>query len=124
VWFPGGQYIPKTTKNLDAAKQFVGFVASPAGVDAMNGVTPPTGPYLVKGASLPADALPVAKDVQAYFDANAATPALEFTSPIKGPALQQITTAVESGQTSGPDGAAQYDADVTKQAKQLGLAGW
>lgn len=124
VWFPGGAYIPKTTKHLDAAKQFVGFVASPAGAAAETSATPPTGPYLVKGAALPADALPVAKDVQAYVDADTATPALEFTSPVKGPSLEQITTAVESGQTAPQDAAAQYDADVTKQAKQLGLPGW
>lgn len=43
---------------------------------------------------------------------------------MKGPSLEQITVAVGSGQTSPKDGAAQYDADVTKQAKQLGLPGW
>ena len=73
---------------------------------------------------MPADAPPVAQDLQAYIDAKATTPALEFLSPVKGPSLEQITVAVETGQTSGKDGAAQYDADVTKQAKQLGLPGW
>jgi raffinose/stachyose/melibiose transport system substrate-binding protein len=66
----------------------------------------------------------VAKDLQAYIDAKAVQPALEFLSPVKGPALEQITVAVESGQTSAKEGASQYDADVTKQAKQLGLPGW
>ena len=31
VWEPGGQYIPKTTEHLDAAKKFLAFVASPGG---------------------------------------------------------------------------------------------
>jgi raffinose/stachyose/melibiose transport system substrate-binding protein len=124
VWLPGGQYIPKSTQHLDAAKQFVGFVASPAGSDAYSSAVTPTGPYLVKGTTLPDDALPVAKDITAYVEGDATTPALEYSSPVKGPALQQITTAVESGQTAPADAAAQYDADVTKQAKQLGLPGW
>lgn len=124
VWFPNAQYIPKTTKNLDAAKQFVGFVASPAGNAVYSTAVTPTGPYLVKGSTLPDNALPVAKDIQTYLADKATTPALEFASPVKGPALEQITTAVESGQSAPADAAAQYDADVTKQAKQLGLPGW
>jgi raffinose/stachyose/melibiose transport system substrate-binding protein len=124
IWEPGGQYIPKASKNIDAAKKFIAFVASAEGSAAYTSAVPPSGPYLVKGTSLPADALPVAKDLQAYVDAKATTPALEFLSPVKGPALEQILVAVESGQTSAKDGASQYDADVTKQAKQLNLPGW
>ncbi len=123
IWMPGGQYIPKTSKNVDAAKKFVGFVASQAGVEAYS-VVSPTGPYLVKGGGLPADVLPVVKDIQAYITGGNNAPALEFLSPVKGPALEQITVAVGSGQTSAKDGATQYDADVQKQAKQLGLPGW
>lgn len=124
IWMPGGQYIPKSGKNIDAAKKFVGFVASPAGVDAYSAAVPPAGPYLVKGSKLPADVLPVVNDLKAYIDGGNNSPALEFLSPVKGPSLEQITVAVGSGQTSAKDGAAQYDADVTKQAKQLGLEGW
>ncbi len=85
---------------------------------------PPTGPYLVKGSTLPADAPPVAADIQKYIDAKNVSPALEFLSPVKGPSLEQITVAVGTGQTSPQQGAPQYDEDVTKQAKQLGLPGW
>ena len=124
MWMPGGQYIPKTTENVDAAKKFIAFVASPEGADAASAAVPPTGPYLVKGGALPADVLPVVTDIQAYIEGGNNAPALEFVSPVKGPSLEQITVAVGSGQTSAKDGAAQYDADVTKQAKQLGLEGW
>lgn len=124
IWPGNGQYIPKNSKHIDAAKKFIGFVASAAGSDAFSEGTPPTGPYLVKGAKLPDTAPPVAKDIQAYIDAKNVSPALEFLSPVKGPSLEQITVAVETGQTSAKDGAAQYDKDVTKQAKQLGLPGW
>ena len=124
IWMPGGQYIPSAGKNIDAAKKFVAFAASPAGVEAGWAVVPPTGPSLVKDATVPSTALPIVNDIKAYIDGGNNSPALEFLSPVKGPALEQITTAVESGQTSAKDAAAQYDKDVEKQAKQLGLAGW
>lgn len=124
VWEPPAVYIAKTTKNLEAAKKFLAFVASPAGADAITKVAPPTGPYRIQGAKLPDDAIQVAKDLQVYIDNGATAPALEFLSPIKGPSLQQITVAVGSGLTPPAEGAAQYDKDVEKQAKQLGLPGW
>jgi raffinose/stachyose/melibiose transport system substrate-binding protein len=124
VWMPGGAYIPRASKNVDLAKKFVAFLASPEGTEAYTKAQPPTGPYLVKGATLPSDAPPVAADLQAYIAAKNQSPALEFLSPVKGPSLEQITVAVGTGQTSPEKGAAQYDADVTKQAKQLGLPGW
>lgn len=124
VWEPGGLYIAKTTERLDAAKKFLAFAASPAAADAINKVVPPSGPYRVQGAKLPDNAIQVAKDLQAYIDKGASAPALEFVSPVKGPSLEQITVAVGSGLTPPAEGATQYDRDVEKQAKQLGLAGW
>ncbi|MGH3387816.1 MAG: ABC transporter substrate-binding protein [Actinomadura sp.] len=124
IWEPAAVYVAKSTEHLDAVKKFLAFVASPAGADAATSAVQPTGPYRVQGATLPADALQSAKDVQAYIDGNASAPALEFLSPVKGPALEQITVAVGSGLTSPAEGAAQYDKDVEKQAKQLGLPGW
>jgi raffinose/stachyose/melibiose transport system substrate-binding protein len=126
VWEPAGLYIPASNKDhLDAAKKFVAFVASKAGCDSLNKAGGGTGPYLIKGCTLPADVPPAVSDLQSYFqsgDTNA--PALEFLSPVKGPSLEQITVAVGSGITSPADGAAQYDDDVKKQAQQLGLPGW
>ncbi|SEH02206.1 raffinose/stachyose/melibiose transport system substrate-binding protein [Nonomuraea solani] len=124
VWEPPAIYIAKTTEKLDAAKKFLAFVASPAGTEAVTAAVQPSGPYRVKGSKLPEDALQVAKDLQTYIDQGATAPALEFLSPIKGPSLEQITVAVGSGLTPPAEGAAQYDKDVEKQAKQLGLAGW
>lgn len=124
VWEPPAIYIAKTTEHLDAAKKFLAYVASPAGADAVSKAAPPSGPYRIQGVKLPDDALQVAKDLQAYIDSSATSPALEFLSPVKGPSLEQITVAVGSGLTSPAEGAAQYDKDVAKQAKQLGLPGW
>ena len=89
------------------------FAPSPAGTDAYSTAVPPTGPYLVKGSKLPENAPPVADDIQKYLDDGNNSPALEFLSPVKGPALEQITVAVATGQVSPEDGAKQYDADVT-----------
>ena len=74
---------------------------------------------------MPADVPAVVADLLPYFQRDGGTaPALEFLSPIKGPALEQITVEVGSGIRSAADGAALYDEDVKKQAQQLGLSGW
>lgn len=126
VWEPAGLYIPASNmEHLAAAKKFVAFVASKQGCDALNKAGGGTGPYLIKGCTLPADVPPSVADLQKYFDsADTNMPALEFLSPVKGPSLEQITVAVGSGITSPLDGAKQYDDDVKKQAQQLGLPGW
>ena len=124
IWMPAATYIPKTTTNLDVAKDFLGFIASTAGVDALNASVAPTGPYVIKGATLPDSVLPAVKDVAAYIDTGKSAPALEFLSPIKGPSLEQICVAVGTGQMDPATAAADYDEDVKKQAQQLGLPGW
>jgi raffinose/stachyose/melibiose transport system substrate-binding protein len=79
---------------------------------------------MVKGCDLPADLPPAVKDLTPYVDGGKVTPALEFLSPVKGPALEQITVEVGSGLRSAQKGASLYDQDVKKQAQQLGLPGW
>jgi len=74
--------------------------------------------------SLPSDVPAAIKDMQPYFDKGNNSPALEFLSPIKGPALEQITVEVGSGIRKAASGAELYDQDVKKQAQQLGLPGW
>jgi raffinose/stachyose/melibiose transport system substrate-binding protein len=126
IWPGGALYIPKSVQGdkLDAAKKFIAFVATQPGCDAFATGQPPTGPYLTKACKLPSDVTQVAKDTQSYIDSDKASPALEFLSPIKGPALEQICIQVGTGQASGEKGAALYDEDVKKQAQQLGLPGW
>lgn len=124
IWMPAGTYIPKTTKNVDEAKKFLAFIASVEGVDAINAKVPPAGPYVIKGAKLPENALPAVKQIAEYIDSGNAGPALEFVSPIKGPSLEQITVATGTGQMKAEEAAANYDTDVQKQAQQLGLPGW
>jgi raffinose/stachyose/melibiose transport system substrate-binding protein len=126
LWLPGGVYIPRTTEGakLDAAKKFLNFAASPEGCVAQAKAFAPTGPYMTKGCKLP-DSVPAAiKDLQPYVDQGKVTPALEFLSPVKGPALEQITVEVGSGLRNAQGGAKLYDEDVKKQAQQLGLEGW
>lgn len=125
VWMPGAVYIPQSTSNLEAAKKFVAFVASVPGCEAQTRAGGATGPYLINGCTLPEDVPPAVSDLLPYFGEGGQNgPALEFLSPIKGPALEQITVEVGSGIRSAADGAALYDEDVRKQAQQLGLPGW
>jgi raffinose/stachyose/melibiose transport system substrate-binding protein len=124
IWAPAATYIPKTTENVDAAKQFLAFIASVPGTEAQTAGVAPSGPYVIKGSTLP-DTVPAAiKDIQPYIDGGNNSPALEFLSPVKGPSLEQITVAVGSGLNTAEEGAALYDQDVKKQSQQLGLPGW
>ena len=110
---------------LEAAKKFAAFVASQPGCDAWAKGTPPTGPVPHEG--LQAGGRRVA-DRQGHPGLPSTlaqpVPALEFKSPIKGPALEQICIQVGTGQVDGKKGAELYDQDVKKQAQQLGLPGW
>ena len=126
IWMPAGLYIPKSTEGaqLEAAKKFVAFVASPEGCDAQTKAFPPSGPYMVSACELPADAPQVVKDLVAYVDAGKVTTALEFQSPIKGPALEQITVEVGVGAAVRPGRGRALRQGRQEQAQQLGLPGW
>jgi len=125
VWLPGGVYLPKSTKNVEEAKKFLAFIASKQGCDSQTAAVGANGPYLVEGCDLPDDVPTAVKDMLPYFqDKTKNSPALEFLSPVKGPALEQITVEVGSGIRSAKEGAALYDEDVKKQAMQLNLPGW
>lgn len=126
VWMPNGVYIPKTTEGdqLTAAKAFIEWLVTPESCTVQAEATAIGGPFVVDGCDLPADTLAIVKDMQPYFDDEKTGLALEFLSPIKGPALEQITVEVGSGIRPADDGAALYDEDVKKQAQQLGLDGW
>lgn len=127
VWAPNGLYIPTSTTGakLDAAKKFAAFVAGPDGCASMAAATQPTGPFAVNGCTLPASVPQAVKDMQTYIDKDGGSSlALEFLSPVKGPALEQICVEVGSGIRKADAGAKLYDEDVKKQAQQLGLSGW
>ncbi len=126
AWTPNGNYIPTTATGakLDAAKKFVAWLGSKDSCDVQTKAVTPSGPYMVKGCTLPSGLPAAVTDLQKFFDDGNVSPALEFLSPIKGPNLEKITVEVGSGITSAADGAKRYDEDVKKQAQQLGIAGW
>ncbi len=125
VWMPAGLYVSQKSENIDEAVEFMNFVASVEGCQIMINAVGASGPYLIKDCALPADVPPAVADMLPYFQTEGMTaPALEFLSPIKGPALEQITVEVGSGIRPAADAAALYDQDVEKQAKQLGLPNW
>ena len=123
VWMPNGVYVPKSTEGaqLDAVKEFLTWLATPASCAVQAEAITLGGPFVVDGCELPANASSLVADMQPYFDRGDTGLALEFLSPIKGPALEQVTVEVGSGIRSAADGAALYDEDVVKQAQQLGL---
>jgi len=127
VWMPSGLYIPKTAEGakLDAAKKFVDFVvASPEACAISNETGVPAGPYVTTACELTGEVPPAVEELQAYFDSEKTAPALEFLSPVKGPALPALTVQVGTGISTAKDAAALYDEDVKKQAQQLNLPGW
>jgi len=125
TWMPFAAFGAKSTEHPDEVRDFLAFVASPAGCDAMTLAVAPVGPYVVDGCGLPSDVLPAVADIQTYLDTpGASSLALEFLSPVKGPNLANILVAVGSGIITPEEGAAQYDDDVKKQALQLNLPGW
>ena len=125
TWMPPAIYAPANTRHPEEVGKFLDFVASTEGCDAMTAAITVSGPYLVQGCTIPDDVPKAVADMLPYFERDGGTsPALEFLSPVKGPALEQITVEVGSGIRSAQDGAALYDEDVKKQAQQLGLAGW
>ena len=126
VWMPAAVYIPPRPPSTPRRRS-ASSPSSPAprAATSCTAAIGATGPYLSRAATLPADVPPAVADLLPYFENEGATaPALEFLSPIKGPALEQITVEVGSGIRPAADGAALYDEDVEKQAQQLGLPGW
>lgn len=125
IWLPSGLFIPKSTRHLSAAKKFIAFATSSAGIAAMAVAVPPTGPYLVKGITQKGPLSTVTTDMLRYVNADGKTaPALEYVSPIKGPNLAKITVQVGSGLLSAEKAALAYDKDVHKEFIRLGLPGW
>lgn len=125
VWLPNGLYIPAFAENPDAARAFIEFATSAEGLAAMAEGSQPTGPYMVTDVPLPDDVPAAVADLQRYFDTEGATtPALEFSSPIKGPNLENILIELGTGSIDARTAAERYDQDVEKQAQQLGLEGW
>ena len=125
VWMPTSLYSPVTTEHPEVVKDFMNFVASPEGCDIITETIGATGPYLIEGCELPEEVPGMVADMLPYFEEEGRTaPALEFLSPVKGPALEQLTVEVGSGIRDAQSAAELYDADVAKQAKQLGLPNW
>lgn len=121
VWEPMSFYVWKDSKNIDAVKAFLEFYYSKEMLDLYFGEYGANGPSCIKGYELPDSVCDAVRyDMQKYFDEGKNTPALEFVSPIKGTACEQLTSAAGLGQMSGVDAAAAYDEDCKKSAIQLG----
>jgi len=121
VWVANGIYANKNSKNVDAALKFMEYYVSDSALDAYAGALLPYGPFCVNGYALGDDAYePVAKDMQAYFDAGKTYVAQEFECPIKGANCESICIEVGTGAISAEEAAKIYDEDCYKMAVQLG----
>lgn len=124
VFMPAAIYLNKNTQNLEAAKKWLAYFASPEGVKTFHSKKVIVGPLAIKGMKVPNNIIPAVEDMLPYFESGKNTPALENIIPLKGPNLPQITTQVGSGKISAKTAAELYDQDLEKQAKELGLSGW
>lgn len=126
IWMPLAAYIPRSIPEakLPLAEEFLAFISSPEGCEVHAATASPAGPYLTTGCSVPDTAMPFVEDIATYVNEGRSSLALEFLSPVKGTSLPQFAVEVGSGMSSAEKAAADYDNDVAKQAKQLGLAGW
>lgn len=124
TWMPSSVYAPASTEHPDEVKQFLAFVASPEGCDAITEARGITGPYVVNGCEIDGDVSRIVSDMLPYFEDNKTSPALEFLSPVKGPNLQTILVELGTGTTNAEQAAQAYDEDNRVQAEQLGLEGW
>ena len=121
VWEPMSFYVWKDSQNIDAVKAFLEFYFSEDALNLYFETYGANGPSCIKGYELPASVCDAVRvDMQKYFDEGKTCPALEYISPIKGTACEQLTTAVAMGQMSGAEAAANYDEDCKKSAVQLG----
>jgi raffinose/stachyose/melibiose transport system substrate-binding protein len=125
VWMPAALYIPAASQNHEAAKDFMSFVASVEGCNRMIGANGAAGP-------LPDQGLRASSRCAARSGRHAALlpgrkrhrPSAGVPVADQGPALEQITVEAGSGIRRAAEAAVQYNDDVEKRAKQLGLPNW
>jgi raffinose/stachyose/melibiose transport system substrate-binding protein len=124
TWMPSSVYAPANTPHPEAVKEFMAFVASSEGCEAITEARGVTGPYVVNGCEITGDVPRIVGDMLPYFESNNTAPALEFLSAVKGPNLETFTVEVGSGIKTAAEAVAAYDADNEQAAQQLGLPGW
>ena len=116
---------PRRPSNLEEAKEFLAFIASVEGRRGPDRGRRAVGSVRHQGRD--AARRRAARRSRTSRPTSTATRPLPRSSscrPSRARRSSSITVAVGSGLRSAEDGAALYDQDVEKQAKQLGLPGW
>ena len=124
VWLPSSFYVYKKNDNVDAALEWINYYLSPEARKIFSSHVLPDGPYVIDGAELPDDAYAGVKEMVPYFEQGRTSPALEFLTAVKGPNSAALCVETMGGTRGAEECAELYDADIEKQAKQLGLPGW
>ena len=119
---PGGFYVSKTSKNIDAAKSLLNFLASKDAQEQLLKIEPGTSLY-TDVASNPAN--PLQADVQSYVAAGKTQPHLfdVYLVPYTGD-MDQIFGQLISGAATVDRTVSAWDAYCQKIGKQLGLPGF
>ena len=96
VWMPDSFYFYKESPNLEYALKWAEFYISDEGLKIHASNQKPTGPYIIKGATLPTDAYEGIKEMLPYFESGRTAPALEFITSVKGPNSPQSIQCMEA----------------------------
>jgi len=114
IWMPYSLYIYKYSPNIELAKQWLSYLFSPQGYNALTSVNRPDGPYAIDGILLPDDVPQGILELQEYFDAGKTHVALEFETSLKGPNSSAICMDLIFGVNEPLEAAQAYDADLDK----------
>ncbi len=123
TWMPPAFVITQNASSPELAKKLFGFVASKDYVDAYTSVIKPSGAFLIKNITLPADSYPALIEAQEWVT-KASSPAMEFFCPIKGSNQATICSQVAAGKITPEEAAKKIEEDNKISAKQLGLKDW
>lgn len=124
VWMPDTFYFFKDSEHIDDMMRMAEYFLREESVKLFAEAQGADGPFVLKDASLPENTYAPIKDLIPYFDEGKTAPAMEYITSVKGPNAPQICIQCMGGMKPAKECAEEYDKDVEKQAKQLGLEGW
>ena len=120
VWSADGLYGNKNSEKVEDIKRFMEFYISDEAIDAYTQAEAPTGPYEIKGYTLPDTVLKaVSVDMQKYFDEEKTALAMEFMTSLSGNDVG-IFDNCTSGLITPEEAAKQYDDELKLSAQQQG----
>lgn len=124
MWLPYCFAVNKDGEKSADALEWIEHFCSVTGQTIYNQAITPEGPVLYKGVEMPDTVQKGVLDMMEYYNSGKYCLAMEFITPVKAANSSYICVECMSGITNAQEAAIEYDKDIEKQAKQLGLAGW